>query len=530
MNKCTACLAEYDESLRRCPRCGEYQHGHDEMASGELGPAGLPGDVVPLRKTSLSRKKSLLLIGVAVLLGVGTVMLTLGFPGAGSDTQITQPHRRHGTGARTPKRGPRVPTALVAGELLEGFDVTAMKWTGEGLLIEGAVSPHSAVGVLVNGDPAVLSPEGNRFWAVVPRPKSDLEVIVLGVDGTTASKLAAPPIHPGEIPEEYAQVVGLVEGQSLHKPIVRVRWSSPKLRRGLRIESVALPALRNRIQRPGLNLTLYRTPKGLVVLRINPQGHYTFLRVKDGVEMVLVPAGLARRGRGQEAPDGPEHLMFTRAFYIDRTEVTNRQYAAFLQFANRRGGSASARTQVFRHPEDPGVDLKPVSWVAAVPRPGTEDLPVVGISWYAAFAYAKWVGGRLPKEAEWERAAAGPEGLTYPWGDEMWVDRCRHNASGPLPAASLLEGQSPSGVLNMSGNVREWCGDRYDPRWLRRSSRVNPSGPPLGRHVVVRGGSFKTPLEDLALQARRHEAREYVADDLGFRVARGWQPPKPGKK
>ena len=154
---------------------------------------------------------------------------------------------------------------------------------------------------------------------------------------------------------------------------------------------------------------------------------------------------------------------------------------------------------------------------------------MVGVSWYAAFAYAKWVGGRLPKEAEWERAAAGPEGLTYPWGNEMWVDRCRHNAPGPLPAASLLEGQSPCALLHMSGNVREWCGDRYDPRWLRRSARVNPSGPPLGNHVVVRGGSFKSSAEELVLQARRHQAREYVADDLGFRVARSWEPP-PAKK
>ncbi len=256
MIKCTACLAEYDDSLRRCPRCGHYQHGHDEMASGEFGPAGLPGDVVPLQRHSLGRKKSLLLIGAAVLLSVGTAFLTMGFPGTGPDPAPTHPRRRRATGTRIPKRGPRVPTALVAGELLDGFGVSAMKWIGEGLLIEGTVSVHSAVGVLVNGDPAVLSPEGTSFWAVVPHPQRDLEVIMLGVDGSTASKLAAPPMHPGEIPEEYAQVDGLTEGQSLHQPTVRVRWNSPKLRRGLRMESVVLPALRNRIQRPGLNLTL----------------------------------------------------------------------------------------------------------------------------------------------------------------------------------------------------------------------------------------------------------------------------------
>ncbi|MFQ5843803.1 MAG: formylglycine-generating enzyme family protein, partial [Planctomycetota bacterium] len=308
------------------------------------------------------------------------------------------------------------------------------------------------------------------------------------------------------------------DGQTVHQTALRLRWRPAETPRGRRVVDVRLKRLRNRVELPGRTFVLFHAPPGFAFLRRTQQGQYTLLRLKDGQEMVLVPTGLARRGAGEAPPNGPAHVMLTKAFLIDRTEVTNRQYGRFL------GEIEVGDVRVFRHREDPGVDLTPATWSGNHPPPGTEELPVVGIAWYAAFAYAKWAGGRLPTEAEWERAGAGPDGLVHPWGDEFRAERCVFETAGPAPAASHLLGEGPFSLLHMSGNVREWCADRFDPRWLARAARIDPHGPPLGNHVVVRGGSFRTPKEALALQARGHAAPRSRALDLGFRVARSWGP------
>jgi serine/threonine-protein kinase len=205
-----------------------------------------------------------------------------------------------------------------------------------------------------------------------------------------------------------------------------------------------------------------------------------------------------------------------RPFLIDRTEVTNGQYARFLH-AIRRGQN------IHNHPEDPGINPRPVGWTSEDPPPGTEDLPVTGVPWYAAYSYAQWAGGRLPTEAEWERAAAGAMGRAYPWGDAFDPTRCRAQAAGPVPADSFLEGAGPFDLLHACGNVREWCLDRYDPRWYLRGGRRNPRGPVHSAHRVVRGGSFASPSETLRLQFRDHFDVTKKAPDLGFRVVRPWE-------
>jgi formylglycine-generating enzyme required for sulfatase activity len=114
-------------------------------------------------------------------------------------------------------------------------------------------------------------------------------------------------------------------------------------------------------------------------------------------------------------------------------------------------------------------------------------------------------------------------GLAYPWGDAFDAARCCAPATGPVAAASLLAGSSFFDMLHASGNVREWCLDRYDPRWYLRGSRKNPRGPAHNTHRVVRGGSFLSPPETLRLQYRDHFDATKKAPDLGFRVARSWE-------
>ena len=95
------------------------------------------------------------------------------------------------------------------------------------------------------------------------------------------------------------------------------------------------------------------------------------------------------------------------------------------------------------------------------------------MSWYAAYAYARWVKGRLPTEAEWERAAAGPQGSPYPWGKEFDPDCCARTRL--VPVSSKPDGASYYGLLHMAGNAREWCEDRYGPRWYLRGGRWTTS-------------------------------------------------------
>jgi formylglycine-generating enzyme required for sulfatase activity len=219
---------------------------------------------------------------------------------------------------------------------------------------------------------------------------------------------------------------------------------------------------------------------------------------------------------GEDKPHGPRHLVRLDPYLIDRNEVTCAQYSHFLRHMR------SAAEVGFRHHEDPGVSLRPVGWESDEPPDGQADLPVCGVSWFAAFAYARWAGGRLPTEAEWERAAAGPEGRPYPWGSGFDASLCRRDAGGPQRALSLEGGASYYGLLHMAGNVREWCDDRFDPRWYLRVSRRNPRGPARHLHRVVRGGSFESAPETLRCQYRDHLTATSKTKDVGFRVARRW--------
>ena len=202
-----------------------------------------------------------------------------------------------------------------------------------------------------------------------------------------------------------------------------------------------------------------------------------------------------------------------RAFHMDRTEVTNRQYARFLRHVEDAGDHSLC------HPEEPPRKSHvPLQWQERLAR--YPDHPVVGVDWFDAYAYARWAGKRLPTEKEWERAAAGTNGRRYPWGNE-WADgRCnwrgtRRKAKGSraCKAGSFPKGASPYGCLDMAGNVAEWTATRYKKGRSRRMS------------MSVRGGSWLDSKEGLTTLARRGAGRRARDLRTGFRCCR----PTPGR-
>jgi formylglycine-generating enzyme required for sulfatase activity len=469
---------------------------------------------------------TLLAVVMAIVL-VSTAGLVF-FSSEGGKDQIGTLLGGGADGATTPSPIPTkvpltTPPPIVPDSLEESLAVESAVAGREGVLVEGTCSPNGVAAILVDGRPAIRSPAGDRFEAVVPFDGAAVTVEGVGIDGSTVRRslqVSMPESHAGD-PDRQIAVRRPADGQTVHRRRLRIEVGSDQRNQGgIRSAEVSLDRIENRIVLGASHYTFFVAPEGLVYLRTNSRGYRTFLRESDGQEVVLIPAGLARRGTGSEPPHGPAHTVRMRPFLIDRTEVTCARYAAFLQYMQL------VRDTAVRHPEDPGSDLVPLGWEGSTPPAGTEHHPVTGVTWYAAFAYARWVGGRLPTEAEWERAAAGPLGQPFPWGDRLDTENCRSGAEGPVAADSLPEGEGPCGLLHSSGNAREWCGDRFDPRWYLRSSRNNPRGPSGTLHRVTRGGSFGSPLQALALQHRDHAPPDSKPSDTGFRVAMRWLPPK----
>lgn len=194
----------------------------------------------------------------------------------------------------------------------------------------------------------------------------------------------------------------------------------------------------------------------------------------------------------------PEHSVTVSAFNMEVTEVTYGQYLAFINAlgpGSHRNGCNNQPCMLTRNDSETSnvqFDGANYSVLDAI-----NDYPVTGVTWYGAQAYCEAVGRRLPTEAEWERAARGTDGRIYPWsgGWDATLASTRRPASGepsPAPVTSFPAGASPYGILNMAGNVAEWTGDWYDPRFYGRpeATIADPTGPVSGTQKVVRGGSW----------------------------------------
>ena len=239
-----------------------------------------------------------------------------------------------------------------------------------------------------------------------------------------------------------------------------------------------------------------RCPKFLSLLFFAIFFFISSVQAQDKIpsNMVFIPEGYFQMGASSGNDDEkPMHFVYTSGYYIDKYEVSNKDYQAFMDATG--------------HPA-------PSFWDD--PRFNDLEQPVVGVSWHDAMSYAKWKGRRLPTEAEWEKAARGNDGRLWPWGRKfdkgfffffVNIFGQNDNYAHTAPVNYYHSGVSPFGLYNTAGNVWEWCLDWYDENYYRNSPEINPEGPqgPL-KMKVLRGGSWVNSIEGVKVVKR---ARNY---------------------
>lgn len=229
------------------------------------------------------------------------------------------------------------------------------------------------------------------------------------------------------------------------------------------------------------------------------------VNTKDGSVMVFVEEGNFVMGDDLDH-DTPQHQVHLSGFWIGIYCVTGAQFENFLRTTNYK---------LIR----PKSLCKPVFL-------GQREHPVVCVKWEDAQAYAEWAGCALPTEAQWEKAARGPQGFLYPWGNTWDARRCRCRIGNDkitnCRAYDYPNGVSGYGTYNQSGNVLEWCADWYDPNYYKNCDShltTNPTGPNNGTYRVVRGGSRNYQESQFFRATYRYwHDPHFCRDSLGFRI------------
>ena len=241
-----------------------------------------------------------------------------------------------------------------------------------------------------------------------------------------------------------------------------------------------------------------------------------------GIPLVLVPAGPFEMGRNDRAKsERPSHAVTLNAFYIDQFEVTFDGFAAFLNaMGNQFEGNAN-----WVEANDPDLRIHLVEGIWQVDQ-GFEKYPMNEVTWYGARAYCEWRGARLPTEAEWEKAARGTDGRTYPWGEDISCEKANYASCfyDAVPVDSFPGSVSPYGAYNMAGNSMEWVADLYSPDYYANSPAENPAGPESGDFRLIRGGSWINAAGNTRTTHRFPKLPVLTFKSTGFRCARSASP------
>lgn len=228
----------------------------------------------------------------------------------------------------------------------------------------------------------------------------------------------------------------------------------------------------------------------------------------SGMEVVFVPAGAFLMGStpndsNRATNEEPQHEVYLGAFWMLKTQVTNAMFNACV-------AAGACQYSVSQTTNPNYLDALFASH------------PVVYVSWDAAQAYCRWTGGRLPTEAEWEKAARGPHGQRFPWGSDLARIKFA-NAGNEIgvttPVGSFPYGASYYGALDMGGNVREWVSDWFDPLYYQYSPASNPQGPETGQAKVLKGAAFKDPWQYSRAANRLSHEPQSPGNVRGFRCA-----------
>lgn len=276
------------------------------------------------------------------------------------------------------------------------------------------------------------------------------------------------------------------------------------------------------------DIPLYDGKRGNRVgdMRINP---------RDGAEMMWVPVGSFLMGSTQEsvdpyikeinAEDAPTWMRHERTVWF-RTEVPQRKVYLSGYWIYKYPVTV-AQYKMFLKDKKLGMPEEPFwGW--------HDDHPMTMVSVEDADAYAEWAQASLPTEAQWEKAARGKDGRQYPWGNEWDPSKCVNSTEGAQmgtePVGSHPENISPYGVMDMAGNVNEWCADWYDRKYYSYAPNVNPKGPAEGVPTVafnlgyeilfrsMRGGSWHCVYPDVFRTSHRSSSGlSYPNATYGFR-------------
>ncbi|MCX7827281.1 MAG: formylglycine-generating enzyme family protein, partial [Verrucomicrobiae bacterium] len=247
----------------------------------------------------------------------------------------------------------------------------------------------------------------------------------------------------------------------------------------------------------------YERTRLMPMVTLPPPAQKTFTNLL-GMKFVWIEPGEFTMGNADtESPENerPAHkVRLTQGFWMAETPVTHAQYEQF----------------------DPDHRNRRPAWAG-------DDHPVNCVTWSEAVAFCLWLSERdgreyrLPTEAQWEYAARGTDGRIFPWGNSWDGSRCNSaeeedGFAQTSPVEQFPQGASPFGVLDMVGNVWEWCNDWFESGYGDGSTRQDPTGPPSGTHRVCRGGSWLNHGYSCRTTMRARRAPDFSDNYIGFRV------------
>lgn len=236
---------------------------------------------------------------------------------------------------------------------------------------------------------------------------------------------------------------------------------------------------------------------------------------KDYAEMVLIPAGTFFMGSEDgNIDEKPVHKIYLDEFHIYTKPVSNRQY---LKFITETGHAGPVNIE--------GKNSQFNLWQERNCPEEILNQPVINVSWYDAVKYAKWAGGDLPTEAEWEKAARGGlEQNTYSWGNdppssEKALFEKTWNRNETLKSAGTFP-PNGYGLYDVTGTVWEWCKDFYKPDYYSESPDSFPCNSEKTENNVLRGGSWQSKVKYLKVSVRNASDPRFGHDNVGFRIVK----------
>jgi len=268
--------------------------------------------------------------------------------------------------------------------------------------------------------------------------------------------------------------------------------------------------------KPDVN-TVSKVKKTIPRYIVNPgtkKGDFC-INPKDGAKMVWIPAGYFLMGsnsanKSVNTNETPQRKVYLDGYWMNKYEVTVAQYHKFCLETLRPIEKKNTWGYIRGKPS--------WGWI--------DNHPIVNVSWQDATAYAKWAGGSLPTEAQWEKAARGTDGREYPWGNQWDASKCNGYTKRTKKTQSVGSyplGASPYGCMDMAGNVMEWCADWFGQTYYNSAPSRNPTGPSksgIGAYRVQRGGSWFITIYYLRCASRSFDDPDRGEEYYGFRLAR----------